>query len=277
MNELQIFKNENFGQIRVALLNNEPIFNLYDVCFDLGYTTKNSKGTIYLYKSRIEETCRALEIAGVDMASTKHIEITKDIDFENSWITEQNFYDLCLESHAKNARPFRKWVTGEVLPSIRKTGEYKPNNLISFNEKLEHLKLEQEGFKLLIDLLKPSQASTIKMLSDFNKSQGLSTTYLPTYTDEKVGMSATELLKKFGINMSSIKFNQLMLKQGFLEEKERNSTKGIKKYKALTEKGLRYGKNAVNSKGSEKETQPLYFEDVFQELLNFILPIKEVS
>lgn len=139
--KLKPFEKSGIGKIRIALLNDEPIFNLYDSCFYLGYTTKNSKSKVYLYKIRIENICKNLDITGVDTTSTKSISITKDIDFENTWIDEQSFYDLCLESHAKNARLFRRWVTGEVLPSIRKTGFYS-------TEKVEQLKI-QEPYKLV--------------------------------------------------------------------------------------------------------------------------------
>jgi Prophage antirepressor len=52
-NELQVFKNNEFGQIRVALLNGKPVLNLYDICFNLGYTKKNNEGRIYLAKDRM--------------------------------------------------------------------------------------------------------------------------------------------------------------------------------------------------------------------------------
>lgn len=122
--KLEPFEKSGIGKIRIALLEDKLLFNLYDACFYLGYTTKNGRGEIYLYKNRIENICKSLGITGVDVVSTKIIPIVKYIDFENTWIDEQSFYDLCLESHAKNARPFRRWVTGEVLPSIRKTGFY---------------------------------------------------------------------------------------------------------------------------------------------------------
>jgi len=121
---LKPFEKVGIGKIRIALLNNEPMFNLYDTCFNLGYARPNSKGTIYLRKDKIVNICESLDITGVTPSVTNKMKITEDIDFENTWIKEQNFYDLCLESHAKNARPFRMWVTGDVLPQIRKTGEY---------------------------------------------------------------------------------------------------------------------------------------------------------
>ena len=134
--KLEPFEKSGIGKIRIALLNSDLMFNLYDTCFYLGYTKKNTKGKEYLFKDRIENICKALDISGVYITYTNKnnysvpssdsnkIVITKNIDFENTWIDEQSFYDLCLESHAKNARPFRRWVTGEVLPSIRKTGFY---------------------------------------------------------------------------------------------------------------------------------------------------------
>lgn len=46
MNQLQVFNHEVFGKIRVMLLNDEPIFNLYDIAFSLGYTRENAIGVL---------------------------------------------------------------------------------------------------------------------------------------------------------------------------------------------------------------------------------------
>ena len=266
---LDTFVKEGLGNIRVAKLNGEPLFNLYDTCFDLGYTTKNSKGTLYLYKSRIEDVCKSLDITGVDTVSTEYMVITKETDFENTWITEPNFYDLCLESKAKNARPFRKWVTSEVLPSVRKTGSYSENKI----DEIEKLKLEQSQLEFVLNRMHLSKSSEIKVITDFNESQGLSTAYLPSYVDEEAGTAPTQLLTEFKVPLSTVKFNKLLIEKGYLEEMKRKSTneKGFKTYKVLTEKGLQYGKNEVNTKGSSKDSQPLYFKNKFQELLDLII------
>lgn len=271
------FEKVGIGKIRIALLNNELMFNLYDACFGLGYTSE-SKDKTYLYKTRIENVCKNLDIKGFDGVSNNEVEITKYVDFERAWINEQNFYDLCLESHAKNARAFRRWVTGEVLPSINRTGEYKLNKELMFESKLENLKLEQQGLKFTIEMLNTTEASTVKMLKDFNTSMGLSTAYLPDYVDEEAGKSATELLKQFNVPMNVRQFNKLMLENGLIEEKTRRSTNkaGFKKYKKLTDKALKYGKNKMSTAGTEKETQPLYYEDTFMELINFLNSLKGV-
>ena len=145
-------------------------------------------------------------------------------------------------------------------------------------DNLEKLKMEQLQLEFTMNRLKVSKTSEVKMLRDFNTSMGLSTVYLPDYTDEKAGRSATELLKKFSIPLSTVKFNKLMLEHEFLQEETRTSTnrQGFKKYKSLTDKGLKYGKNQSCTRGSEKETQPLYYEDTFIELVNILAPLKEV-
>ena len=79
------------------------------------------------------------------------------------------------------------------------------------------------------------------------------------------------LLKENGCKVSAVKFNQKLIEHGYLEEKERPSSKsGMKKFKALTEKGLKYGENAVNPH-NQKEVQPLYYEDMFMQLYSEVV------
>lgn len=105
MNELQIFNNEEFGEIRTALVNDEPMFCLIDICKALGI--KNATVT----SQRLDED----ELAKLDLGSRAG---------ETNFITESGLYSVILRSDKPNAKKFRKWVTGEVLPSIRKNGGY---------------------------------------------------------------------------------------------------------------------------------------------------------
>jgi len=137
-NELQLFTSEQFGQIRIMTIDGEDHFNLYDIGMGLGHTKKNSTGKEYLRKDRIEDACAKLDITGVSVMDTKYV-ITKDIDFDNTYVSEDAFYDLCLDSEAKNARLFRKWITLDILPSLRKRGVYIMENAkeeVIDNEKL---------------------------------------------------------------------------------------------------------------------------------------------
>lgn len=124
MNELKIFSNTEFGKLSVNNTDNGIYFFLGEVCTSLGYT-KQAKGRTYLRKDKIVNICEILEIKGLSPSDNFEI-ITLDTDFDNTRITEDALYDLILESKAKNARKFRKWVTTDILPQIRATGGYIP-------------------------------------------------------------------------------------------------------------------------------------------------------
>jgi len=84
--------------------------------------------------------------------------------------------------------------------------------------------------------------------------------------------SMTNLLKQNGSDISTVKANKILVALGLLEDKERPSSKypdKIKKYKALTSKGLTYGINKENP-SSPDQTTPHYYVDKFDELLSLI-------
>ena len=93
--------------------------------------------------------------------------------------------------------------------------------------------------------------------------------YVPS---KGVKFSATALLKQFGRKESINLFNARMEELGYLATKQRKSTSsksGFKNFKCLTDKGLDFGENMV-SPHNEKETQPHYYENRFQELLDIL-------
>lgn len=103
MNELQIFNNEEFGEIRTITKDNEPMFCLMDICKALDM--KNPT----MVASRLEDD----EVTKFDLGSKRG---------ETNFVTESGLYAVILRSDKPNAKKFRKWVTGEVLPSIRENG-----------------------------------------------------------------------------------------------------------------------------------------------------------
>ena len=101
--------------------NGEPLFELYTTGMALGYmTSPNSKGKVYPYKSRIDKT---LENGMISTCSHG----------VNRYLTESQLYDFMIEAKTDKCKSFRKWVTNEVLPTIRKTGGY-VNNTEKFTE-----------------------------------------------------------------------------------------------------------------------------------------------
>lgn len=103
--ELQLFQNEDFGSIRTVILNGEPWFIATDVCKIL----EHSNPTIAM--NSLEDFEKAKLNLGLRGGDT-------------NVISESGFYTLVLRSRKPIAKPFRIWVTSEVLPSIRKTGKY---------------------------------------------------------------------------------------------------------------------------------------------------------
>lgn len=107
MNELQIFNSEEFGEIRTAIVNDEPMFCLTDVCKALEISNVGN------VKNRLSEK-------GIRNVDT----LTKGGTQALTYINESNLYKAIFQSRKESAERFTEWVTSEVLPSIRKNGGY---------------------------------------------------------------------------------------------------------------------------------------------------------
>lgn len=108
-NNIQLFKNEQFGEIRtVSNEKNEPLFVANDVAIMLGYS--NPRDAI---SNHVDEEDKAT-VAIHDGSQNRNMTV----------ITESGFYALVLSSKIEKAKSIKRWVTSEILPSIRKTGGY---------------------------------------------------------------------------------------------------------------------------------------------------------
>lgn len=108
MNNLQIFENEEFGQVRTVTIDGEPWFVGKDVAIALGY--KNPQEAI---REHVDE-----EDKGVSEILTPGGRQKMPV------INESGLYSLIFGSKLESAKRFKHWVTSEVLPSLRKTGHY---------------------------------------------------------------------------------------------------------------------------------------------------------
>ena len=136
MNEVQIFKSEQFGEIRTAGTADNPMFCLADVCQAIGITNARN------VKNRLDEE-------DVHLVDTPTAGGTQQVTF----VTESGLYDVIIRSDSEQAKPFRRWVTREVLPAIRKTGSYTARQMsrkelaqmiIQQEEEMEVLRLENK-------------------------------------------------------------------------------------------------------------------------------------
>lgn len=108
MSEIKIFKNEQFGEIRTAGTAENPLFCLADLCKALGIANARN------VKSRLDKD----DVHQMD--TIDKLGRTQNV----TYVTEDGMYDVIMRSDSPATRPFRKWVTHEVLPTIRKTGSY---------------------------------------------------------------------------------------------------------------------------------------------------------
>ena len=105
MNQLQIFKNSDFGEIRTVTIDNEPWFVAKDVADALGYDQTSN-----MNKRLDDEDVISSKLDGMNMRSIL--------------INESGLYAAVIGSQLPSAKKFKRWITSEVLPQIRKTGSY---------------------------------------------------------------------------------------------------------------------------------------------------------
>lgn len=160
MNELKIFKNEEFGEVRTATIDGEPMFCLADIC----------KALELSQPSKVKER---LNQKGVNSIPTLTNGGTQNLLYVN----ESNLYKTIFQSRKESAERFTDWVTSEVLPSIRKTGQYQMPNLSKEMQAIVLLdtrtvKMEKRLDKLEFDI--PLYGSEADELSNHVKRKGVS-------------------------------------------------------------------------------------------------------
>ena len=185
MQELQIFKNKELGEIRTILIDNQPYFVGKDVAETLGYTNTNKA-----IKDHVDEEDKLTERI---VMSGQNREVIL--------INESGLYSLILTSKLPSANKFKRWVTNEVIPSIRKTGSYNVNQpqyklpatykeallqLVEAEEEKERLQLANKQQEQIIGELKPKADYTDVIL----KSNSLVTI---TQIAKDYGMSGQEM------------------------------------------------------------------------------------
>lgn len=189
MNDMMIFKNEEFGEIRTLEINNEPYFVGKDIAETLDY----------------KEPHKAI-VKHIDEDDRIKYPITDELGRkQETWlINESGLYSLIMSSKLPNAKRFKRWVTSEVLPSIRKHGGYiagqedmsedeimarallyansKINDLKSKNERLE---MQNSQLTVVNEIMKP-KAEYFDDLVDRNLLTGIRETAKTLGIKEKV-------------------------------------------------------------------------------------------
>ena len=148
MNEIQIFNSPQFGEIRTTGTSDEPLFCLADLCKALGITNARN------VKARLDtEDVRQMDT------------LTNGGKQSLLFVNEAGMYDVILRSDSPSAKKFRKWVTSEVLPFIRKHGGYMAEKADETPEELMSRALQVAN-----ETLKRKEAR-LRQLEDTNREQ----------------------------------------------------------------------------------------------------------
>lgn len=215
MNELQIFESPEFGQVRTVVIENEPWFVGKDVANILGYA--NTKDAI---SSHVEEDDKTI----IQRSENTTLEIpNRGLTF----INESGLYSLIFSSKLPNAKKFKRWVTSEVLPTIRKHGMYATEELLDNPDvaiaAFTALKAEREKRKLLEAQIEADKPKVI-----FAEAVDASQTSI------LVGDLA-KLLKQNGVNTGQKRLFEWLRTNGYLISRKGND------YNSPTQKSMELG------------------------------------
>ena len=190
MKNLTIFRNEQFGEIRTITKGNEPWFVGKDVATILGYSNVRDA----VYKHIDEEDKLRMQIADAGQK--------RDVTF----INESGVYSLVFSSKLPQAKAFKRWVTSEVLPAIRKTGSYGT----AIKEKEVEAKLNNSRARLnnsrarmaaiILRCAKETKSETYKEICNKNAVNVLNgKEIMPMLPTEELTLSAKDVGEKLGI------------------------------------------------------------------------------
>lgn len=217
---LQLFQKEEFGSIRTVILNGNPWFVAADVCKILGIcnpTDALNKGLENFEKARLN-----LGLQGGD----------------TNIISESGFYTLVLRSRKPIAKPFRIWVTNEVLPAIRKTGEYTTSE-----SKMESM-LEDMDCKMEFTSAQINDVREILSEQNVILNQVVDNMTLTTRQQQRIYKAAKD------------RINHLLGGAHSREYKSNSKSYFINLWNGL--------KSKFGCGGSYKDLNPIYFEDAMK-------------
>lgn len=192
MNELQVFKNQEFGQVRTLTLNDEPWFVGKDVAEALGYAEPRSA-----VSKKVDDADRG--VAEMETPSGKQ---------NMTIINESGLYALIFGSKLESAQKFKRWVTSEVLPALRKTGQYQVKEL--------------SGSELMAKALIEAQnvlAAKDKQIEQMKPKVVFADAVATSHTSILVGELA-KILKQNGIEMGQKRLFAWLREKGYLIKRQ---------------------------------------------------------
>lgn len=196
MNELQVFKNQEFGSVRTLVINSEPWFVGKDVAEALGY--KNTKDALAKHVDSEDKEILKSQNATLENIPNRGVTV----------VNESGLYSLVLSSKLPSAKKFKRWVTSEVLPALRKTGQYQVKEL--------------SGSELMAKALIEAQsvlAAKDKQIEQMKPKVVFADAVATSHTSILVGELA-KILKQNGIDMGQKRLFAWLREKGYLIKRQ---------------------------------------------------------
>lgn len=197
MNSIQLFSNEQFGEIRVSEKNGEPIFCLVDLCKALNLSNNRK------VKSQLDD----------DVTLSYPIEDSLGRTQEATFVNEAGMYTVILRSDSPLAKPMQKWVTSEVLPAIRKHGGY-----ISTNDNDDAESIMAKAVIIAQETIK-RQSEKLLSLESENKANAPKVLFADAVSTSQRSCLISELakiLQQNGVNIGQNRLFSWMRDNGYL-------------------------------------------------------------
>lgn len=224
--ELKVFENPTFGQVRTIEIDNEPRFVGKDVAEALGYA--KPENAIATHVEAEDKTTTLIQGTGSNYKSKTVI------------INESGLYSLILSSKLPGAKEFKRWITSEVVPSIRKTGGYTLKPMTDYQKEQTPLKEENAHIRKaqILERLANQYEGTYRQILHAYATKELSGKFLlPLPKLEEKTYSATEIGQLLGItaNRVGLLTNRYDLKTEqygqWFKDKSRHSDKEVSSFR----------------------------------------------
>ena len=218
MNEIQSFTNDQFGTVRaIRDESGEPMFVAKDVCAVL--ELKNPRSTLAL----LDEDEKGV-----------HIVDTPGGEQQMTIVTEPGFYKLVMRSRKPEAKAFKRWVTHEVLPALRREGAYEvpreepldlviARGMVAANKKIQLLEDRNDALRKQAEELRPKAAFFDRCME----------------SDALISVrDAAKMLKSFDRDMGEKRLRELLRERGYVEKRTLRATAEAIRWGYMVERAL---------------------------------------
>lgn len=267
MDAVKVFNHPVFGQVRVIDDNasGELLFCANDVTHALEYA--NGRKAVADHVDSRDILKRDIGVVTGKKADGTDAYQTVNTTF----INESGVYSLIFSSKQERAKEFKHWVTSEVLPSIRKTGQYNANvSSATLNEQLQAKLAFADWSAKFLNL---NDASKLGIAQKIGKMVGLDNALPQSVnagTEKPITHAATDLLKSHNVGISAQAFNRMLELKGVVKHATRPGKRGkVHSWYVITPAFDKYGQNQQDPK-FQQQTQIRWYDATFMELLTIV-------